>query len=104
MLDQPEPAQRENRWLVPGLCLILAIAVVWTFAPALKGAFLFSDDAPYVYNNSHINTGLTWSNLVFAFVSLGNSNWHPVTWISHMLDCQFYGVNPWGHHLTNIIF
>jgi len=93
----------KKRRLVPFLCVALVVIVGWTFLPSLDGQFLFSDDYPYVVENSHVKDGFTEANVVAAFVSLGNSNWHPVTWLSHMLDCQLYGLNPWGHHLTNVI-
>jgi len=77
--------------------------VLWTFWPSLQGSFLFFDESAYVVKNPHVNTGLSWSNIVWGFFSLEYANWHPVTWWSHMLDCQLYGLNPWGHHLTNIL-
>jgi len=77
--------------------------VLWTFWPSLHGGFLFYDESAYIVQNPHVNTGLSWDNIVWGFFSLGYANWHPVTWWSHMLDCQLYGMNPWGHHLTNIL-
>ena len=93
----------KNRLLVPLLCVVLVAITVWTFLPSLDGQFLFADDQPYVVANANVNSGITWPNVITAFTSLGNSNWHPVTWLSHMLDCQIYGLNPKGHHLTNVI-
>ena len=51
-----------------------------------------------------MTAGLTWPGIVWAFQSGDAANWHPLTWISHMLDCQLYGLNPGGHHLTNLLF
>jgi len=93
----------KNRLLIPLLSVVLLVVVVWTFLPSLDGQFLFMDDQPYVVENAHVKDGFTRANAVAAFTSLGNSNWHPVTWLSHMLDCQIYGLNPKGHHLTNIL-
>ena len=50
-----------------------------------------------------VQKGLTLPGIIWAFTHVCSSNWHPLTWISHMLDCQFYGLNPGGHHLTNIL-
>src|SRR5208282_5651163 len=47
--------------------------------------------------------GLTWPGVVWAFSIFSVANWHPLTWLSHMLDCQVYGLRPWGHHLTNLL-
>jgi len=64
---------------------------------------LWDDDA-YVTDNPHVRTGLTLSNIAWAFTSFEQSNWHPVTWISHMLDCQLYGLNPEPQHYENLIW
>lgn len=60
------------------------------------------DDNLYITENSHVAHGLTVQNIIWAFSSFESFNWHPITWISHMLDVQFYGMNPRGHHLTNV--
>lgn len=66
--------------------------------------FISYDDGSYVYANSHIQNGLTIDNIRWAFTAINACNWHPITWLSHMLDCQLYGLNPGRHHLTNLIF
>jgi hypothetical protein len=83
--------------------LLLFVLVVWVFLPSLQGSFLVHDEYSYITGNPHINTGLTSDNIDWAFGSIENDNWHPLTWISHMIDVQFYGLNPWGHHLTSIL-
>ena len=88
--------------IVP-LCILLAVLVLWAFAPAISGSFLSYDDDAYVVSNVHVNTGLSWDNIAWSFAHGYASNWHPLTWISHMLDCQVYGLQPWGHHLTNVL-
>jgi protein O-mannosyl-transferase len=65
--------------------------------------FLGFDDDEYVTNNLHVTSGITGENIVWAFTSFDASNWHPVTWLSHMADVQFFGMNPHGHHLTNVV-
>jgi protein O-mannosyl-transferase len=66
--------------------------------------FVNYDDPDYITNNSARQGGLTWSGNVWAFQSGDAGNWHPLTWISHMIDCQLFGLNPAGHHLTNLLF
>lgn len=64
--------------------------------------FLSYDDDTYVTNNAHVASGITVQNIVWAFTSIEANNWHPITWLSHMADVQFFGMDPRGHHLTNI--
>jgi protein O-mannosyl-transferase len=85
------------------VCSLLFVFIVWVFAPALGGKFMFYDENAYLLSNAHVNSGLSWANVCWAFLSLEYANWYPLTWISHMVDVQFYGLNPWGHHLTNIL-
>src|SRR5271170_2491234 len=85
------------------LCFLL-FALVWmAFAPALNDDFVTYDDPDYVTANYHVQQGLTWNNLKWAFTTTLQANWHPLTWLSHMLDCEMFGLQPWGHHLTNIL-
>ena len=86
------------------ISLLLFIVAVCVYLPALHGDFIFFDDSFYVTKNVHVNTGLTWKNVAWAFLSREHSNWHPLTWLSHMLDCEIYGLAAWGHHLTSILF
>lgn len=65
--------------------------------------FVNFDDPLYVTENDQVQAGLTGKGLVWAFTSARASNWHPLTWLSHMLDCELYGLNPGGHHLTNLL-
>ena len=85
-------------------CFGLALGLI-TFAlylPALWHGFLDYDDQEYVTANSHVLAGLSVPGLKWAF-GAHVSNWHPLTWLSHMLDCEFYGLKPAGHHLTNVL-
>src|SRR5208283_3122791 len=91
-----------DREMVSGVCLFLA-AIIWVvFGQTLGHGFVNYDDQVYVYENPEVAQGLTLQGIVWAF-HVHCSNWHPLTWISHMLDCQFYGLSPGGHHLTNIL-
>jgi tetratricopeptide (TPR) repeat protein len=91
--------RRRQTWLV---CLGLALAVLAAYAPVWRAGFITYDDPAYVTANPHVQGGLSWAGLVWAFTTGHASNWHPLTWISHMLDFQLYGMNPAGHHLTSV--
>ena len=84
------------------LCLLLAGLVAWLFWPVLKQPFLTLDDPDYVTQNDVVRAGLSLAGLRWALASTAASNWHPLTWLSHMLDCQLYGLQPWGQHLTSL--
>ena len=83
------------------LLLVITFAVFWQ---STGHEFIVYDDQVYVTENLHVKTGLIYRNVLWAFTTIEASNWHPLTWLSHMLDCQVYGLNPKGHHLTNILF
>lgn len=86
------------------LDLSLAILVCALYLPALRNGFVNYDDPDYVTHNAHVLRGLSWDNLGWSFTNTPTANWHPLTWVSHTLDVQLYGLNPWGHHLTNVLF
>jgi tetratricopeptide (TPR) repeat protein len=92
-----------DRWLVPGVCIFLAAITFAVFGQTLRHEFVNFDDNVYVYNNPAVSHGLTLKGILWAFTHVHSSNWHPLTWVSHMLDCQLYGLNPGGHHLTNVL-
>jgi tetratricopeptide (TPR) repeat protein len=82
----------------------LAVVTLLIYLPVLHNGFVNYDDPDYITNNPHVQAGLTWPGIVWAFRSTEASNWHPLTWISHMADCQLFGMNPAGHHLVNVLF
>lgn len=87
------------------ICLVLAIGTFAVYWPILGHAFLNYDDPDYITDNPHVKSGLTWPGIVWAFQpNAYAANWHPLTWISHMVDCQFFGVQPAGHHFVNVLF
>jgi len=92
-----------RKWKVPLLCVLLIAVVIWLFGPAINNDFTGFDDPDYVTANTHVQKGLSWENVSWAFTSTEAANWHPVTWLSHMTDCQLFGLQPWGHHLTSIL-
>src|SRR5260221_762659 len=86
------------------LCFALAAVTLLVYSPMLRHGFVNYDDPDYITGNAHVTGGLTWTNLAWAFTSGAAANWHPLTWISHMTDCQLFGVNPAGHHLMDLLF
>ena len=87
-----------------GLSLVLAIASSLLYLPIVHDPFTNIDDQGYVYENLHVQDGLTWSTIKWAAVSLDDSNWHPLTWLSIAFDCQMFGIDPAGHHAMNIVY
>ncbi len=69
----------------------------------LRCDFVEYDDQIYVTDNYHVMAGLTWRSVLWAFTNLQAGFWQPLTWLSHMLDCQLYGLRAGGHHLTNLL-
>jgi tetratricopeptide (TPR) repeat protein len=93
------PHSRSKLWIG----LTLGLVTLAFFLPSVTHQFLRYDDQQYVTENQHVQAGLTWATISWAFKSFHATNWHPLTWLSHMLDCQFYGLKPAGHHLTNVL-
>jgi hypothetical protein len=86
-------------WVAAGLCAInLAI-----YAGVVRHEFIDLDDGVYVYRNPNVSAGLTWDSVVWAFRTGYQANWHPVTWLSHMLDVQLFGMNAGAHHAINLL-
>ena len=84
--------------LCAGLTLLIALA----YWPVANNGFINYDDDDYVVENEFVNQGLTVNNMVRAMTALDAANWHPLTWLSHMLDCQLFGLKPAGHHLVSL--
>lgn len=98
-----QPASRNWRTVVL-LAVLLAAATAAVYAPAMRNGFVNLDDPEYVTKNPFVLGGLTWHDIHWALGSnYPSSNWHPLTWLSHMLDVQLYGRNPAGHHFTNVL-
>jgi len=90
-------------WLSVGICLSLAVLTWMVFGQTLWHDFINYDDPRYVYENAKITGGLSISGISWAFTHIHALNWHPLTTISHMLDCQLYGLKAGWHHLTNVL-
>jgi tetratricopeptide (TPR) repeat protein len=97
------PSVIMQRWRLPGICLALAAMTFIVFGQTLGHGFTNFDDNQYVVDNPVVAQGLTGRGLAWAFTQAHAANWHPLTWVSHMLDCQIYGLNPAGHHFTNVL-
>ncbi len=97
------PLLNVQHWQAPAICLVLAVITFAVFGQTLTHQFVDFDDSAYVYENPVVTRGLTRQGILWAFSGLHAYNWHPLTWLSHELDCQLYGLNPAGHHLTNVI-
>ncbi len=88
--------------LLVALCLITGIILIYIKVQNFD--FVGYDDELYVTENLHVQKGVSLEGIKWAFTTFHSANWHPLTWLSHMLDCELYGLNPAGHHLTNIEF
>lgn len=86
------------------ICLALIIVTFAVYWQVYNHEFISYDDDVYIERNSHVSKGITNANIIWAFTSVDQCNWHPVTWLSDLLDVQIYGLNPCGHHLTNVAF
>ena len=78
------------------ICMFLIIATISVFLQTKNHEFVDFDDGGYVYENRCVQGGLAWEGFVWAFTTTDSANWHPLTWLSHMLDCQLYGLAPGG--------
>lgn len=92
--------KRGNTAVIPA---VLAGAVVLVFGRALGYGFVNFDDPHYVINNYPLHAGLTWEGARWTFTTGYAENWHPLTWLSHMLDFELYGMAPGAHRLTNLL-
>jgi len=83
--------------------LLLFAAVLASYSSIIHNQFLDYDDNEYITNNAHVKAGLTWANVQWAFSTSEEANWHPLTWLSHELDSELFGLNPVGHHVVNVL-
>ena len=87
-----------------GLIVLLLVALsVLVYLPVKDYPFISYDNSLYVTENWRVQEGLSWENVKWALVALEAGFWHPLTWLSHMADCQFYGLTARGHHVTNLV-
>jgi cytochrome c-type biogenesis protein CcmH/NrfG len=98
-LSVPRKPSRRT-WLITCICIALAVLTWGVFGQTLRYDFVNYDDPRYVYQNTTITSGI---NLAWAFTHIHSENWHPLTTITHMLDCQLHGLNAGWHHFTNVL-
>jgi len=84
-------------------CLLLALATLAVYSGVFSSDFIRFDDPRYITQNRHVRAGLTLDGAAWAFTTFFKSNWHPITWLSHMLDVELYGLSPGAHHATNLL-
>ena len=84
-------------------CLLLTVATVAVYFPALHNGFVNYDDPRYILHNPHLQSGVNWQTIHWSATAFYESNWHPLTWISHALDISLFHLNPAGHHAVNIL-
>ncbi|MGP0019153.1 MAG: hypothetical protein ACLPHP_11335, partial [Candidatus Sulfotelmatobacter sp.] len=92
-----------QRWTL-AICILLTGLIVSLYSPVIKHPFTNYDDQDYVTNNQQVQAGLSWHTVGWALTATEQSNWHPLTWLSHALDCQLYGMNAGGHHVTSVLW
>ncbi len=95
---------RSQKAAVAGVCAGLVLVCAAIYGRTLSHDFLNYDDPLYVTENPAVQDGLGWSGVIWAFTTDRAMYMHPLTWLSHMADCTLYGMRPWGHHLTNLLF
>src|SRR5262249_34729043 len=101
--DLPEgPVVNRRRRILVGAAL--AIACLLVYCQTARFDFINYDDGDYVTQNPHVRDGFTREGVRWAFTSIDYFYWQPLTWLSHMEDCQLFGLRPAGHHLKNVLF
>ena len=99
----PSDKARGGRGTTLGICIFLAAIVWFVFGQTRHYDFVNFDDNTYVYENPAVSQGLTGHGIVWAFTRIHGFNWHPLTWVSHMMDCELYGLEAGGHHFSNVL-
>ena len=85
------------------IALLLALVTVAVFLPTARFGFVNFDDNDYIVSNPIVKSGLTWAGAHWAFTTFYEANWHPVTWLSHMADCEVFGLHAGAHHVINVL-
>jgi cytochrome c-type biogenesis protein CcmH/NrfG len=105
MTTMPQPEMKPNKNLVNRwICAALILAIAAAYWPVASYPFTAFDDPQYVFKNPEVCRGVTWPGLVWAFTHFHAGNWHPLTWLSHMLDVQLFGLHAGAHHVVNVVF
>jgi tetratricopeptide (TPR) repeat protein len=98
----PEVTTRRSRAPSAAIAAALAVLTVAAFFPVRHNGFILYDDPAYVTRNEHVVPGLTPEGAAWAFTGAASDNWHPLTWLSHMLDVSLFGMDPGAHHLVSV--
>jgi tetratricopeptide (TPR) repeat protein len=98
--QRPQQEDQRRNW---ALCLLLAVVVFAVYFPVFSHPFVIYDDVDYVSQNHQVQQGLTLETFRWALTSMQFSNWHPLTWMSHALDCDLFGLDAGGHHFTSLL-
>jgi len=99
MVAVPPPRWWASTW---AFCILLVVLTVAAYSPVRLNPFIDYDDPAYVSENQHVLSGLHWNTVVWSFTTTEQQNWHPLTWLSHAVDCQFFGTNAGAHHLSSL--
>jgi tetratricopeptide (TPR) repeat protein len=86
------------------IALLLALTTLLVYLPVTRSSFVNYDDDDYITNNAMVKQGLSGAGVSWAFTTWHASNWHPLTWLSHMTDCELFGLNAGAHHFINVLF
>lgn len=99
----PVEAEQSGEIRIVISCLLLVAATLVFYNPLVHNQFTGFDDWSYILKNQHVQNGLSWDTVKWSFTTFHEGNWHPLTWLSHALDCEIFHLNPVGHHYTNVL-
>src|SRR5215831_12077604 len=94
---------RPTSTLVFAFSLLLFVGTLLLYSSVREHDFINYDDDVYIQRNAHVNDGLSWQTFAWSFTTTEQANWHPVTWLSHALDCQLFGLDAGYHHITSLL-
>ena len=94
--------RKNSLWWSFGICLILAVTTLSLYWQTHSHKFIHYDDYAYITENPNVRDGFSWQGIKWAFTESYEAAWFPLTWFSHMLDCELFGISPAGHHFTNV--
>jgi Tfp pilus assembly protein PilF len=96
--------QERDKLYIISICVVLVLATVIAYEQVRKNGFVDYDDDSYVTENPHVKEGITRDSIFWAFTTGYGNNWHPLTWLSHILDYELFELNPYWHHLSSLLF
>jgi tetratricopeptide (TPR) repeat protein len=91
----------KQRTAIPLIGLLLFLGTLALYLPVTHNAFTNFDDDTYIVGNAHVRDGLTWGTVKWSFTTFDEGNWGPLTWLSHALDCEWFGLHAGGHHFVS---